>query len=339
MSAWLATCLLPLGNMPTPLDLGLDLTADSGFVCGQSEVIQRLNAIVGQIAKTEIAVLLVGESGTGKETYARLIHRLFGQKDAPLNKLSCTALEPEQLLPRLRAYLQPPMGGGARGLKTLYLDGIDDLDLPAQKALLSLLRDGDAGEVGKNRLRLISSASQDLHAEVVSGRFRRDLYFRINGVCLHLPPLRDRKEDIPAFIEHLLARHATELKRQTPVLGADELELLIAHDWPGNIRELGNLAQNMVALGNPEIAIADLATTRRTAKCTPNMTQTFSLKAAARAASRQAERELILKALERTHWNRKRAAQDLQISYKSLLYKIKQTGVEETQESERQGRP
>lgn len=325
--------------MPAPLDLGLNLTADSGFVFGQSEVIQRLNAIVGQIARTEIAVLLVGESGTGKETYARLIHRLSGQKDAPLKKLSCTALEPEQLLPRLKAYLQTPVGDGAGGLRTLYLDGIDELDLPAQKALLSLLRDGAAGEVGKRCLRLISSASQDLHAEVVSGRFRRDLYFRINGVCLHLPPLRNRKEDIPAFMEHLLAKHATELKRQRPVLGADEVELLVAHDWPGNIRELGNLAQNMVALGNPAIAIADLGTTERTAKCTPKVPQTFSLKAAARAASRQAERELILKALERTHWNRKRAAQELQISYKSLLYKIKQTRVEETEESERQGRP
>lgn len=324
-----------LGNMATPIDHVLDLAADASFVCGQSEAVQRLNAIVGHIARTGIAVLLVGESGTGKETYAHLIHRLSGEKDTPLKKLSCAAWEPGHLLSRLEAHLQTHAGDGVEGVKTLYLDGIDELDLASQKVLLSLLRDGNGSEVGKSRLRLISSASQELRAEVESGRFRRDLYFRINGVCLHLPPLRERKEDIPALIEHFLAKHAMELKRQTPVLGRQEVELLIAHDWPGNIRELANLVQKIVALGNPAITVADLGTTGRAGRSAPKASQTFSLKAAARAASRQAERELILKALERTHWNRKRAAQELQISYKSLLYKIKQTGVESTKASER----
>jgi two-component system response regulator AtoC len=136
-------------------------------------------------------------------------------------------------------------------------------------------------------------------------------------------------------MEYLLAKHASEQNRQTPVLGDEEVELLTAHDWPGNIRELGNLAQKMVALGNPAISMADLGTTRRAVRQAPEVPQTFSLKTVARAASRQAERELILKALERTHWNRKRAAQELQVSYKSLLYKIKQTGVQKTKASER----
>ena len=318
--------------MGTSIDHSLG--PDASFVGGQSEAVQRLNAIVGQIARTEIAVLLVGESGTGKETYARLIHRLSEQRDVPLRKLSCAAWEPGQLLSRLKAHLQTQPGDGVGGVKTLYLDGIDELDLASQKVLLSLLRDGDGGGVGKSRLRLISSASQELRAEVESGRFRRDLYFRINGVCLRLPPLRERKEDIPALIQHFLAKHAMELRRQTPVLGSQEVELLIAHDWPGNIRELANLVQEMVALGNPAMAVADLGTTGRAVRSAPKASQTFSLKAAARAASRQAERELILKALERTRWNRKRAAQELKISYKSLLYKIKQTCVEGEKASE-----
>jgi len=321
--------------MATPINRGLDLSTDLEFVCGQSEVVRHLNATVSQIARTEIAVLLIGESGAGKETYARLIHRLSNQKDVPLKKLSCTPFEPEQLLQRLKSYLQASVGDSLESPGTLYLEGIDELDLQGQKVLLSLLRDDDTSEIRKKRPRLISSASQDLHAEVESGRFRRELYFRINGVCMHLPPLRERKEDIPAFMEYLLAKHASEQNRQTPVLGDEEVELLTAHDWPGNIRELRNLAQKMVALGNPAISMADLGTTGRAVRWAPEVPQTFSLKAVARAASRQAERELILKALERTHWNRKRAAQELQVSYKSLLYKIKQTGVQKKKASER----
>ena len=325
---------LHLDDMATPIDHGLDLSTNLDFVCGQSEVVRHLNAIVRQIAGTEIAVLLMGESGSGKETYARLIHGLSDQRDLPLKKVSCTLFEPEQLLQRLKSHLQTPVGDGLESSGTLYLEGIDELDMQGQKVLLSFLRNGDAGETGKKRPRLIASTSQDLNAEVESGRFRRELYFRINGVCLHLPPLRERKEDIPAFMEHLLAKHASEQNRHIPVLGDEELELLTAHDWPGNIRELGNLAQKMVALGNPAISMADLGTTGRAVRCAPKVPQSFSLKAAARAASRQAERELILKALERTHWNRKHAAYELQVSYKSLLYKIKQTGIQKTKASE-----
>lgn len=319
--------------MATTVNCGLELPIDSCFVCGRSEAIQSLNAIVGQIASTEIGVLLIGESGTGKEAYARLIHRLSVHHRLPFKKLSCTALEPEQLLPQLRTHLQGPMGDSGEGRGTLFLDGIDELELASQRVLLSLLPDGDAGEISEKRFRLISAARQDLDAEIGPGRFRSELYFRINGVCLHLPALRERKEDIPAFMEYFLAKHASELKRQAPMLGDEELELLAAYDWPGNIRELGNLARKMVALGNPKMTIADLGTARTVMKA-PKISPTFSLKAAARAASRKVERQLILKALERTHWNRKRAAQELQISYKSLLYKIKQTGVEGAKASE-----
>ena len=327
--------LLQSERMATTVNCGLEAPVDSCFVYGQSEAIQELNAIVGQIARTEIGVLLVGESGTGKEAYARLIHRLSAQSRLPLRKLSCTTLEPDGLLPQLKTYLQAPAEHSEQRLGTLFLDTIDELELTGQKVLLSLLPDGDAGEIGEKRLRLISSASQDLDAKIESGRFRSELYFRINGVCLHLPPLRERKDDIPAFLEYFLAKHASELKRQAPVLSTEEVQLLMAYDWPGNIRELGNLARKIVALGNSKIAIADLGRVARAMMKAAKASQTFSLKAAARAASRQAERELILKALERTHWNRKRAAQELHISYKSLLCKIKQTGVEGTTSSER----
>jgi two-component system response regulator AtoC len=315
-------------------NLGLDLPSQAGFVPGRCEAILRVNAIVDQIAGTEIAVLLVGESGTGKEAYARLIHGLSLHSGLPLKKLNCTTLEPEQLRAQIKTYLQAPVGKTDGGQGTLFLDGVDELDLTGQKVLLSLLPDGEGAELGEKPLRLISSVSQDFDTEIESGRFRRELYFRMNGVCLHLPPLRERKEDIPEFMERFLARHASELKRQAPELSNEDLERLMAHDWPGNIRELWNLARKMVALGDPKIALADLGTTGHAVTKAQKVNPTFSLKVAARAASRQAERQLILKTLERTHWNRKRAAQELQISYKSLLYKIKQTGVDGTKASE-----
>ena len=323
--------------MATLGNLGLDLPVEMSFVCGLSDVIQGLNAIVGQIARTQIGVLLEGDSGTGKEAYARLIHRLSAQGHLHLKKISCPLLEPGQLLSLVKTYLQVPVKDDEQCLGTLFLDGIDELDLPCQRVLLSLLSNEDNGEINKKRLRLISSASRNLDHEIESGRFRRELYFRVNGVRLRLPPLRERKEDIPAFMEHFLSKHASELKRPAPLIGREEMELLAAHDWPGNIRELENLARKMVALGSPQIAIADLGTEPRPKATGIHESQTSPLKAAARTASQHAEREMILEALERTHWNRKRAAQELQISYKSLLYKIKQTGVEGTKSSERRG--
>jgi len=129
-------------------------------------------------------------------------------------------------------------------------------------------------------------------------------------------------------MEHFLAKHAAEVGREVPVLSVDEMEILETYDWPGNIRELKNLARKIAVLGDTGKALGELRVTRRTEAPRHEEEQSLSLKVAARMASRQAERELILKALERTHWNRKRAAQELQISYKSLLYKIKETGLE-----------
>jgi len=167
-----------------------------------------------------------------------------------------------------------------------------------------------------------------LEKEIQAGRFRRELYFRINGVILRLPPLRERKEDIPALLEYLLAKHSKELKKDIPELSDDTRELLVSYHWPGNIRELENCAKKIIAVGDATLALGNLRAIPSAEPMTADDGHISSLKAAARAASRRAERELILKALEQTHWNRKRAARELQISYKSLLYKIKQIDVE-----------
>jgi two-component system, NtrC family, response regulator AtoC len=304
-----------------------DPTAIAGFVYGHSPAIQSLNSIVQEVARTNIPVLLMGESGTGKEVYGRLIHRLSGNCQIPLKKLSCRAAEPSEFL----AHLKSDLGGNGTshsgGLRTVFVDGIDELDPDCQKFLVSLLPDGEADENGNQRVRLIASTCRDLEKEIETGSFRRELYFRISGVCLFLPPLRDRREDIPELMEHFLVKHAAELGRDVPVVSEYEMEFLGTHDWPGNVRELENLARKIAVLGNSRKAIEDLRDKPRVEQGAQEE-RSLSLKVAARAASRQAERDLISEALERTRWNRKRAARDLQISYKSLLYKIKQTGLD-----------
>lgn len=301
----------------------------SPFVRGQSPAVQSLNSMVEEIARTNIPVLLMGESGTGKEVYGRTIHRLSKQGHLPLKKISCGAVQQGEFLALLKSEFQQKDESTPSGWRTLFLDGIDELDLESQKILLSILPDGEAGENNSSPARVIASASRNLEKEIEAGRFRKELYFRINGVCLRLPPLRDRKEDIQLFLAHFLAKHAAELEREAPTLSEAEREFLAAHDWPGNVRELENLARRIVLLGDPGRAIEELEHMPRLERTPQDEPKSFSLKAAARTASRKAERDLIAKALERTHWNRKRAAQELQISYKSLLYKIKQTGLEE----------
>jgi len=313
--------------MSTPTIGTSELPAEDGFVFGQGKAMEALNATVMEIARTDIPVLILGESGTGKEVYARLLHRLSRFWDAPLSKVSCSVLDPSRLLEQFRDGLLSTPTPNHPG--TLFLDSVDELDLPCQRVLLSMLPDGQARNgSGSPVRRLICSSGHNLEEDVEAGRFRKELYFRINGVTVRLPSLRDRKEDIPALTDFFLAKYATLLNREIPALDGVSMEQLLAHDWPGNIRELENVARTMVALGESKTALEELRTALHGETNTKAATGISSLKTAARAALRRTERELILKALERTHWNRKRAAQELQISYKSLLSKIKQAGLE-----------
>jgi len=302
----------------------LELTLEGGFVAGCSQAIQSLNDTVGEIAGTDIPVLLQGDSGTGKEVYARLIHRLSAQNRTPLTKVGCTVLEPGQLLAAVQRSLEEAADPALDSGIALFLDGVDEMDLDCQRVLLSMIQ-AEESAAGRKRMRLISTATQNLESEIKSGRFRRELYFRIAGVCLRLPALRDRKEDIPGLLEYFLEKHAVSMGRKAPTLSDDELELLVNYEWPGNIRELGNLARKIAALGDSTATIAEMR--RSGARSRVGAPATLSLKSVARTASRLAERDLILKAPERTHWNRKQAARELQISYKALLYKIKQMDV------------
>ncbi|HVO58018.1 MAG TPA: sigma 54-interacting transcriptional regulator [Dongiaceae bacterium] len=314
--------------MGSSVSRALELPQETGLVPGRGVAIQALEATIGEIARTDIPVLLQGESGTGKDVYARLIHRLSGQSHLPLKKLSCTVLETGQFLTAVNRYLK---GDGEASLDTLgalFLDGVDELDVDCQKVLLAMLQQRETEGSDQRSMRLIATATRNLERETENGRFRRELYFRIAGACLRLPALRERKEDIPALMEHFLEKHAAEMGRKAPSLGEEEIELLLSYAWPGNIRELANLAKKIAALGDARMTIAEMRRPWPAPEPSGEGPRATSLKAAARTASRIAERDLILKALERTHWNRKQAARELQISYKALLYKIKQMDVE-----------
>lgn len=305
------------------------------FVRGTSPAMRALERVVADVAPTDVPILLVGENGTGKQVVALEVHRRSRNSNEPFVKCSCAGLVPETL----RIHLGNTANNG-RELSdrsgTTFFDDISRLDAANQNVLLQFLSDSTAPQGYCLRDRVISSTTCNLEEEMSAGRFREELYYRINGVCLRLPPLRHRQDDLPLLLDHFLKKYASSFERPEPRLSSAAMDLLRHHPWPGNIRELENFARKLVVLGDEELALSDLllsttpdATKPRrdsTVNGLPNKSQ--SLKAAARKASRSVERELILNSLERTHWNRKRTARELQISYKALLYKLKQLDID-----------
>jgi two-component system, NtrC family, response regulator AtoC len=294
------------------------------MVPGVSAAISVLQRVIPEIAPTDIPILILGESGTGKEVIASEIHRLSCQSKGPFVKFNCSYMTFNWLLDL------EIQSNGSRTEGTVVLDEVSQLDPAKQTLLLNLLPDGARGVSGSCLAsRLISTSTRDLAQEVRSGNFRDELYFRLNGICLRIPALRQRKEDIPFLFASFLNKYSNLLSRQQPRIKNSTMALLLEHSWPGNVRELENVARKIVVLGNDELAISDLAVNTEDQPPAnsfsngPN-TRARSLKQAARQASREAERHLILESLERTHWNRKQSARELQISYKALLYKLKQ---------------
>lgn len=298
------------------------------YVPAVSAEMQTVQKLMSEIAPTDIPVLLLGESGTGKEIAALMIHSHSAYQSGRFLKLACSTVEPEAIDTCFAELVTgaPPVCG------TLFLDEIGELSSDCQRRLLHAIPDGNANH-GSKTMRIISCSTRDLEADVHQGKFRSELFYRLCGVCVQLPPLRRRRDDIPALVSHFLHKYAQTFQRPEMKLSERVIQLLMEHTWPGNIRQLENVVKRIVALENEELGIVDL----KVSSMLPGEARTNvqgalrSLKAASRAASRQAERELILQTLEKTHWNRKRAAEALQISYKSLLFKLKQIQVVESE--------
>jgi two-component system, NtrC family, response regulator AtoC len=329
--------LISLGTIGTRAGL------NQYYVQGTSPAMRALERTIADIAPTEIPVLLVGESGTGKEVVALEIHRLSRRWNEAFVKCGCAGLSVDSLVTRLQNGGSELAAGGG----SLFLDEISHLEPASQARLLNLLPDGNGNpSAGCHSVRIISSTTRNLEDEMRGGRFRDELYYRINGVHLRLPPLRNRKEDIPALLDFFLKKYASLFARPEPQPSASIMHLLLGYSWPGNIRELENVARKIVALGDEQLAVHDLvagnaAKSAESGQAAPKTPRTDpvpvrSLKEAAREASRHAERALILSQLERTHWNRKRTARELQISYKALLYKLKQLGLDGNERPEEQ---
>jgi two-component system, NtrC family, response regulator AtoC len=274
-------------------------------------------AVIGELSHSRVPVLLIGEHGAGKHSIARIIHVNSGGSEDEFYVKTCRGLTPELLDPR---HLPP---GAA-----LYLSEIGELSEECQKKLFEILAKQTGNGNARNEIRVICGSSRDLDADVRSGTFREDLYYRLSGVCLRIPPLRQRKEDIAHLMSFLLRRYSESYHRPMPVLTAATQKLFLDHSWPGNLPELEAAARAIVAVGDESVAMGGLRSMLTRGDHRSNG-EKLSLKEASRAASREAEREMILKVLTRTRWNRRRAAQELQISYKALLYKLKQIGYSE----------
>jgi two-component system, NtrC family, response regulator AtoC len=294
------------------------------FLEGVSPSMRAVEQVIRELASSDVPVLLLAEVGAGKRTIARRIHESSSHNREAFRIVACAALTGESF----------ENTGGEALLQegTIFLEEIGDLSSNCQAKLLEILP--KVGENGNRRMkaRLICGSARDLEAEMKLGRFREDLYYRISGVCLRLPPLRQRKEDIAELMSLFLAKYAEDFQRPAPVLSAHTQQLFHDYAWPGNIRELEDAAKAIVALGDESVAMGGLRAMLMKSERTGNG-ERVSLKQAARAASREAEKELILKVLGKTRWNRRRAAQELQISYKALLYKLKQIGCSEMEHS------
>jgi two-component system response regulator AtoC len=304
------------------------------YISGTSAEMQPVQRLMSEIAPTDIPVLLLGESGTGKEIAAMEIHSLSLYRDLRFQKVTCSSVTPETLGSHFVAWANGNSGSNGNCIGTLFLDEIGELDQDCQRRLLHSIPDGSNLPAGQSvGGRIVSCSTRDLETDVHQGKFRSELFYRLSGVCLQLPPLRRRRDDIPALVRHFLNKYAKVFQRSEMTLSDRVMQLLVEHPWPGNIRQLENVIKRVVALENEELGIVDLKVSPMLAAL-PHAAiapASRSLKAASRAASRQAERELILQTLERTHWNRKRAAEALQISYKSLLFKLKQIQVPESE--------
>jgi two-component system response regulator AtoC len=296
--------------------------SEYGFVEGLGRSMRALEIVIRELARSDVPVLLLAERGAGKQATAEHIHQMSERGQRTLHIVCCAEVPETQLT----------INGTDHGLfaaGTVYLEEIADLSPACQESLLGVLTDleGSNGRDGK-WARLICGSSRDLEVEVKAGRFREDLYYCISGVCLRLPPLRQRKEDIPYLVSFFLEKYARDFRRSIPPLSVATRRLFQEYSWPGNIRELADVAKAIVILGDESLAMGGLRSLLTSSEKGGNG-KSVSLKEASRAASREAEKELILKALTRTRWNRRRAAQELRISYKALLYKLKQIGCQD----------
>ena len=340
---------------------------------GSSDKMREVRDLIARVADTDVTVLIRGESGTGKELVARAIHESSPRRQRTFVKVNCAALPSELLESELFGFERGAFTGAIQQKPgkfefahegTMFLDEISEMHPPLQSKLLQVLQDGEFARLGGRRdvrvdVRIVAATNRDIECAVAEGQFREDLYFRLNVVCITLPPLRQRRDEIPLLTERFLEQYADHYNRPRLALAEETKRLFNEYDWPGNVRELENLVKRAVVLGSddsirreladaiagrrrlpgpipalqprtPETAAAPAAAPAPVAAAPQERAPaeapavTGSLKDIARHAAREAERDLIYRTLQQTRWNRREAAEILGVSYKALLYKIKE---------------
>jgi DNA-binding NtrC family response regulator len=291
--------------------------AELPFIVGVSRSMKGFERLIRELADSEVPVLLMSEPGAGKRATAEHIHQISARNAQPFFALVAGQVTTKTFDPT--DFSGVFFNGG-----TVYLDEVAELNSECQESLLSLLTAVENDGNPFQRARLICGTCRDLEREVRDGRFREDLHYLISGLSLRLPPLRQRKEDILHLLRFFLGRYAAEFRSAVPTISSETERLFLEYSWPGNLRELDEAARVLVMMRDEALAMGGLRALL--AKSEPHNGKRVSLKETAKAASREAEKELILKVLTRTRWNRRRAAEELQISYKALLYKLKQIG-------------
>jgi len=316
-----------------------------------SVAMRRIREVIDQIGDTDVTVLIQGESGCGKEIVARAVHVASTRKDFPFVKVNCAAL-PEDLLESELFGYEAGAFTGAAGRKpgrfelanrgTMFLDEIGEMSPGLQAKLLHVLQEGTFSRLGSNEemavdVRVVCATHRPLLEMVADRTFREDLYFRLNVVGIEVPPLRQRAEEIPVFTEGFLRRYSGEYDKPIPQLSARLLGALESYEYPGNVRELENLIKRLVVLESEESILSDLEGSFRQGRAgafeavlaeVESTAGELPLREVGRRVALQAERETIGMALDKTRWNRKQAARMLGVSYKTLLQKIRDCGLD-----------
>ena len=314
-------------------------------IIGKSHAMVRVMEQVQKVASGNTTVLIQGESGTGKDLFAQSIHLLSPRRDKPFVPINCAAIPHELLESELFGHERGAFTG-AIGQKagrfeladkgTLFLDEIGDMDLSLQAKLLRVLEDGALMRVGgvntvKINVRVVAATHRNISQMIQEKAFREDLFYRLSVFPLLIPPLRERTEDIPAIVDHFLDRYSKEMNKGSKVMSQEAISLLVRHPWIGNIRELQNCVERAVILSDGVTILPEhlgIMSRGEPAILLEDIPLEGTLQAVSEAASSHIETKMIRKILKQTGGNKTRAAEILQVSYKTLLTKIKLYGIE-----------
>jgi len=324
---------------------GRDIGAETGVLVaprllGRSRAMDELRELIGRVARSQAPVHIAGESGTGKELVAQLIHESSPRHDGPFVPVNCGAIPTELMESELFGHKRGSFTGAVADKKglvqaaeggTLLLDEVADLPLHMQVKLLRVIQEKAVRPVGEQRevpvdVRILSATHKDLAALVAEGRFREDLYYRINVIEIKVPPLRGRLEDVPDLAKSILVRLAKRSKMAVPEIGSDAMRVLTTYHYPGNVRELENMLERALTLcGDGRITAADIQVRQSAA---PAVAPVDVGEGALDEQVEHIERDAILRALEQTRYNKTAAARVLGISFRALRYRIKKLGIE-----------